>query len=561
MVDVITFVNIFTYNPFDFMAFRHTFLLFFLLCAASSCIKNDLPYPVVTVEVLGIEGDGFTVSGNDIDKKNRVVTLRLDETTDISKVKITEVSLTEGGTSSVPLIGVFDLRTPLSVTLSLYQDYEWTLRAEQTIERKFAVEGQVGASVFDLERRTVSARVSLDADLTALKVTELKLGPRDITTTNPTMEELTDFSSARTLEVTYHDVHEQWTLDVTHTDIIVALVDADLWANTATLSIAAQPEATSVVLNYKRSADTDWRPTTVAPNSDGTYTATITPTWQSGTNDAGLEIHTIDASTGVFAGGTYDFQLIVDGATHTEGTFTTNNGSVIPFGGMEDSAMSCFTVKNETSDSWASGNNNFTKTLCTQGEFNGMGGSYCAKLTAGTTLSLLASGNLFTGTFNFVGTTGTVGFGQPYTWDARPTSLKVKYYAEKIGTVDVAKHPGAPIGKDEQDVARIMVAIVDWNARHNVASGLSAPTGIWDPTKLTSTDEGQIIAYGSMFIDSSSTGEAMIQATIPLHYYDQTTKPSGQYSLVISCSTSAYGDYMVGCKSNVMYVDDFEWGY
>lgn len=39
-----------------------------------------------------------------------------------------------------PLSGEFDLRADLPVVLSLYQDYEWTLRAEQTITRVFTVE-------------------------------------------------------------------------------------------------------------------------------------------------------------------------------------------------------------------------------------------------------------------------------------------------------------------------------------------------------------------------------------------------------------------------------------
>lgn len=53
----------------------------------------------------------------------------------------------------------------------------------------------------------------------------------------------------------------------------------------------------------------------------------------------------------------------------------------------------------------------------------------------------------------------------------------------------------------------------------------------------------------------------MLPLDLTLHYYDKETKPSGSYTLVISCATSAYGDYMNGCTSNVMYVDDFQWVY
>ena len=54
----------------------------------------------------------------------------------------------------------------------------------------------------------------------------------------------------------------------------------------------------------------------------------------------------------------------------------------------------------------------------------------------------------------------------------------------------------------------------------------------------------------------------MVPAEIPLLYYDkEAAAPTGKYTLVISCSTSAYGDYMNGCTENVLYVDDFEWVY
>ena len=106
-----------------------------------------------------------------------------------------------------------------------------------------------------------------------------------------------------------------------------------------------------------------------------------------------------------------------------------------------------------------------------------------------------------------------------------------------------------------------MVAIVDWNTRREVGSGTEAPTGTWDPEETTSVNKEPIIAYGSLFIDQSSTGGKMIDVQLPLNYYDRTAKPSGLYQIVISCSTSAYGDFMAGCKSNILYVDNFEWVY
>lgn len=101
-------------------------LLMLPVLAAVSCIRNDIPYPVVVLEILGVAGEGFTCEASDIDTKNNIVTLHLAETTDISRVRIDSIALTEGATASIPLSGEFDLRADLPVVLSLYQDYEWT---------------------------------------------------------------------------------------------------------------------------------------------------------------------------------------------------------------------------------------------------------------------------------------------------------------------------------------------------------------------------------------------------------------------------------------------------
>ena len=53
----------------------------------------------------------------------------------------------------------------------------------------------------------------------------------------------------------------------------------------------------------------------------------------------------------------------------------------------------------------------------------------------------------------------------------------------------------------------------------------------------------------------------MVEQTIPIHWYDRENRPTGNYTIVIACSTSKYGDNMNGCTSNTLYVDDFEWVY
>lgn len=155
---------------------------------------------------------------------------------------------------------------------------------------------------------------------------------------------------------------------------------------------------------------------------------------------------------------------------------------------------------------------------------------------------------------------GYVSFGKPYTYTARPSAVKFKYHA-KIGTIDYNLHSGK-IAVGDMDKARVMVCIVDWTAQQQVYAGKNAPSGTWDPEIQTSTNNGAIIGYASKFIEESTQGDEMVEVIVPINYYQQTEQaPKNSYNIVISCSTSAYGDYMDACTSNEMYVDDFEWVY
>lgn len=543
---------------------------------AASCISNDIPYPVVELRIANVEGEGFSVSENNV--TSRVVTLTLDEATDIRNVKIDAVTydaivhsielnkaeLLDQVRSSQELTGTFNLLSPIYTTLSLYQDYDWTIRAVQTIERRFSVTGQIGATEIDTENRIVRVYVPDNTDLGHIEIEELKLGPAEITTYSPTLEELSgsSFESVRFVDVTCHGVTERWMLYVETTNVKVALREADLWQNTGTVTalISADEYASGAALEYRIKGDTEWQPMQESGYDAGILTATIAPEWKTETNPNGLTVYKLVPKKGLFAGHTYEFRLLVGGSEQGAPLeYTAPAGNTIPNGDMEDASMSCWTQNNKTAEFWGSGNNTFTKGLCTQAPF---AGGMRAKLQATSAVGVLASGNLFTGLFQKdLITRGVVSFGQTYAWKARPRALKVQYFAEHIGPVDIDKKFGAPIGMGDQDRARIMVAIVDWNARREVGSGTEPPTGTWDPQEAASTEQGKIIAYGSLFIDESSTGDRMIDTELELHFYDREAKPSGLYQLVISCSTSAYGDFMTGCKSNVLYIDNFEWAY
>ena len=175
--------------------------------------------------------------------------------------------------------------------------------------------------------------------------------------------------------------------------------------------------------------------------------------------------------------------------------------------------------------------------------------------------SVFAPGNMYVGDFSMDGVMGTASFGKPYDWTARPAALTVRFKSS-VGLID---ETGAndPIGEDfkgKQDTSRIYAVVIDWTAQHGVTSGMGDPVGMWDPTTVTSLDEGAIIGYA--MLDVTTTYDDFVTEEIPFVWYDTEAKPAeGNYSVVISCATSKRGDYLTGCSTNELWVDSFEWTY
>ena len=339
--------------------------------------------------------------------------------------------------------------------------------------------------------------------------------------------------------------------------------DYDLWANTVTLRVVSFTPGTTVQFGL-RSSGGEWQPMAGTSQGDDFITATYAPQWVPQTVKE-QTVYTQAAGTGIIATHSYDFRAIING-TETTGTFTAGEVQPIPNGDMSGWSMTGgFAFPNAAGESfWSSGNNTMTKTLCTSTDVKFGKSAPPAKLTS-TNMLVLAAGNLFTGEFAYKSFTGTVQFGQTYAFTARPSAMKVKYHAH-VGTVDKVRTSGdiCPyIKKGDPDMARIFVAIVDWNAPHEVVSGMTTTKGAWDPEKgIDNVSEGKILGYGSLWITQSTDGEDMQDAELDIVWYDHETRPAeGKYSLVISCACNAYGDYFTGCSKNVMYVDDFEWVY
>ncbi len=552
---------------------------------ATSCIDNDIPYPDVLLNIAGVEGTGFSVSG--IDVSQRVVTITLDETTDIRNVRIDKVAfdveihnttidretLIDGIEASRELTGTFDLRSPLYVTLSLYQDYEWAIVAEQHIDRRFAVAGQMGATVFDIENRTATAYMPKNADLTDITVNSLRLEPEvevegvNTTSYSPSVEELSgDFTTVRFVDVTCHGRTERWLLYVLHTDKSVQLTQADAWSRVIWL-YAEGIEGVQKGFRYRKQGEEAWNEVPNINVEGGSFSARLQ----------------VEEQT------TYELKAYCgDEETDVE-TRTTEGIQQLPNSGMEDWShpkspwLPYFSDESGEAINayWGTGNNAST----TLGEkYNvttpygpiygeddgalrpGTPGKTAAQLQSRYVAVKLAAGNIFVGKLAGVrgGTHGVVNFGRPFT--LRPTALKV-WVKYNCGTItDIGSVPiGTSLKQGDPDNGSIYIALGTWTkekygyAKDNELMGTDeSPVSI--DTREVSTffnsKSEDVIAYGERIFTENVP--EWTQITIPLDYNATDKVPT---HLILVCSASRWGDYFTGSRQSAMWVDDFELVY
>ncbi|MFR9581532.1 MAG: hypothetical protein SNH67_03765 [Rikenellaceae bacterium] len=252
----------------------HTTALLMGLISLVSCIENDIPYPIQELYITEVEGDGFTVSINDL---SRTVTLTLDEQTDIQNVSITTAECSPEATLTRDIVGVHDMTTPLLVTLYNYQSYDWSITAVQSIARYFTFDGQIGESVIDPANYTVTAtanqeRVSPDN----VAITAMKLGASDVSTTTPSVEELTNFNSVRQVYVTTHGRTETWRITISFIEPTVSLTGCDVWATVAWLRAEGDTSGGDECgFMYRESGSGEWSKYVVSSVGDGYFEAKI----------------------------------------------------------------------------------------------------------------------------------------------------------------------------------------------------------------------------------------------------------------------------------------------
>ena len=122
--------------------------LFLILAGLlSSCIENNVPYPIIKLDITALEVDGGNYRssyqyGEPYSDSDPCRYRKYEES-------IYQESGNDGRCKSILRPDTtFDLTNPQTVILSLYQDYPWKIIAKQPIDRRFVVEGQIGEAIF-----------------------------------------------------------------------------------------------------------------------------------------------------------------------------------------------------------------------------------------------------------------------------------------------------------------------------------------------------------------------------------------------------------------------------
>ncbi|MDE6453912.1 MAG: PCMD domain-containing protein [Muribaculaceae bacterium] len=504
-----------------------------LALAAAACIHNDIPYPRIQANFLTFRAQG-TKGAAAIDSLSRTVTLTFPEETDIYDVKIDGYSLTPGayiyGNDTITSL---DLSESRHVTLRLYQNYIWTIRGVQDIERYFTVDGQVGAATIDVPAQRVIVYVSESVDLSAVRVLTCKLGAIGSTTT-PEIEGATvDLSKPLTVDVDRYGRRQTWTIYAEATASTVQTLSADGWTCVAWVSGAAQADRDNGV-EFRKAGEQDWTqaPQEWVTHDGGSFTARL--------------IH-LEPET------EYEARAYSDSDFGATLTFTTGSLLQMPNSDLDqwwlDGKVWCPWAEGGE-PYWDSGNKGAT-TLGTSNTFptedtstgTGLAAQLETRFVGIGIIGKLAAGNLFTGSYvRTDGTNGILHFGRPFA--ERPTRLRgyMKYKTAPISSTTA----GFEELKDRPDTCIIWAALIDQDAPFEIRTNPSN-------RQLFSPDLPIVVAYGD--IQCGKDIEQYVPFEVELEYKSTSRKPK---YLIVTASASKYGDYFTGGNGATLWLDDLE---
>lgn len=531
---------------------------------ASCAIENDIPYPIKEASIESIEVEGqrgaeenvFTAAT--INKTARTATLYVNDSVDITKLKITRLKITadaelipdsaacvnyvkfpNAGFASLDSIPTssntrMDFSSPVNFTLRTYQDYIWKVTVNQIVQRDIEVEGLV-RTVIDENSRNVIIYVGSDQDLTNLNVTKLNLGG-EYGKVSPAPTSIKDYSSPIKFNVrrSWEEYSYEWTVFVYNDDSGSTGGSADVFPMTtkAILKGSIQSGKTPEI-EYAKQSESSWNsvPSSDISVSGTSFTATL---------------------SGLSASTTYKYRVSVDGTAGSEQTFTTVAAVALENGKLENWSQDGKVWYPNAADAdpfWGTGNPgaaNFIGNL-TEPTDESISGK-AALLETKNAIIKLGAGNLFTGDFQLDGLNGLLHFGREFS--SFPTALRL-YYKYTSTTINMI---GDNVGdlasmKGEPDICHIYIALSDKSEPYEIRNNP-------DKRQLFDKDDANIIAYGEFSSNQSTSSYKQIEIPLEYRYTNRTPK-----YIIIVASSSKYGDYYIGGVGSKLWLDEMELVY
>lgn len=538
---------------------------FGMACFTSCAIENDIPYPILEAQIESIEVEGQrgesseTFESAEINKNTRTVQLYVNDSVDVSKLKITRLKFTKEaelipdsascinyagfpkqGFASLDSVSVLsntrmNFSKDVTFILRTYQDYVWKVSVKQIIQRDINLSGQVGEAVIDANSHNVIVYVAADQDLKNITVSEMNLGGK-YGSVEPNPLNIHDYSTAQTFYVSksWEETATKWTVFVYQTESgSTGTSSVFPMCTQATLSGSIQSGKTPEV-EYKKQTDAAW---SKLPASDITlkgtsYSAVI---------------------KGLTPGTNYQYRVNVDGTNGSEQSFSTVQAVALENGSMDNWSQS----GKQQWNPWAAGASEFW------GTGNAGSAAFIGNITEPTDVSVkgkaallasknavikLGAGNIFTGDFELDGTNGKLKFGRPFT--SFPTALRF-YYKYTSATIN---RIGDDVGdlsalRGRPDSCHVYIALSDKSEPYEIRTRPST-------RQLFDKNDKNIIAYGE-FIKGETTSSYQ-QVTIPLTYRSTNRTPK---MIVVVASASKYGDYFIGGEGSTLWLDELELVY
>lgn len=531
-----------------------TLLVAFVACA-SCTFENDMSYPKLqgSITAFAVEGQKSVT----IDNEAQTVQFLLEETAEITRLKVEEFAISEKTILDAMPGQYIDLSQPVDMLLKTYpgQEYLWTVSASQPIERDIRCSGYIDA-VFDAENRTALVYVLEKQPLEDIVIDAMKLGPETsmiISTTghdSATSGEVTrgvefpmalDCTLARKFNVLYKGVEYVWTVTFVQKAVQNEIRSVNAWTYHAEVKGEFNGEG-APYYEYRKVSDQTWsRFDEVSVDGVSVY----------------ADITGLDEST------EYLVRLVSGDVVGIEYGFVTDTPAQLGgmgfdswyYGGKNGKTWYPY-AENDSAPNWDTANPGISSLIdnTTVPEYDHkVEGDAAAKMVSSMAMIKFAAGNIFTGRFaEFKDWTATLEWGVPFT--SRPYSMKgwYDYRPALVNRDEMGQYPDM-LGKP--DIMQITVALVAEGEGDNSGPLIVNST---IPGKPDFATDPRVIAYARMISDQD-TGSKYQEFELVLDYREGDNRTPA-YAIIVA-SPSYRGDYFTGAVGSILYVDAFSFTY